>query len=293
MKRGIPWPVKIAAKLALSRLPMGYRLWKRLGLFEHGCMDRPQYALGVVTDHLARAGFGGRTRGMVALEIGPGDSLFSGLVTHALGASLTYLVDAGRYATLRVEDYGAMERHLAAQGHAVPEGSGARTMDDLLETYGIRYLTTGVRALAEIPDASVDFVWSHATLEHIRRAQFPELARQMRRVLSPDGVGSHQVDLRDHLGGALNNLRFSRRLWEADWMANSGFYTNRIGYAEMLEIFRAAGLSAEVTAVERWPELPTPRRRMAREFRARPDEDLRVSSFHVLTRPAVAHEGSA
>lgn len=273
--------------MVLSRLPAGYRLWKRWGLFVHGDMDRPEYAMGVVRGHMEKTGLPRRNGDFVALEIGPGDSLFSGMITRALGAVQTYLVDAGRFATTDLEDYRVMERYLSERGLRVPDSSSAGSTEALLEAYGIHYLTEGVRSLEAIPDGSVDFVWSHATLEHIRHAQFPELARQMRRVLRPDGVGSHRVDLRDHLGGALNNLRFSRRLWEADWMARSGFYTNRIGYAEMLEIFRAADFSVEVTTVERWPTLPTPRSRMAREFRARPDEDLRVSGFHVLTRPSV------
>jgi len=44
---------------------------------------------------------------------------------------------------------------------------------------------------------------------------------------------SHRVDLRDHFGSALNNLRFSDKKWELDWIANSGFYTNRIRLQEM------------------------------------------------------------
>ncbi len=136
-------------------------------------------------------------------------------------------------------------------------------------------------------------MWSHATLEHIRRAQFPELARQIRRVLRAGGVGSHQVDLQDHLGGALNNLRFSRHLWESELMARSGFYTNRIGYSEMLGIFRSAGLEVEITDVDRWGSLPTPRRRMAGEFRGRSEEDLLVRGVHILTRPTGVRVGGA
>lgn len=293
MKKTLPWPAKMIAKMVLARLPVDYRLWKRLGLFEHGSMDRPQYAVAVVMRHMEKAGIARRTGGFVALEIGPGDSLFSGLIAHALGASRTYLVDVGRFATMRMDDYRAMERYLGEQRLSVPDRSRARSMDDLLQGYGICYFTEGVGSFESLPDASVDFVWSHATLEHIRRAQVPELARQIRRVLRADGIGSHQVDLQDHLGGALNNLRFPRHLWESELMARSGFYTNRIGYSEMLEIFRSAGLEVEITDVDRWGSLPTPRRRMAGEFRGRSEEDLLVRGFHILTRPAGVHVGGA
>lgn len=286
VKQAIPWQGKIAAKVVLSRFPARYHLWKRLGLFEHGCMEHPAYAFKVLTGHLKKAAVTPRPDDFVALEIGPGDSLFSGLAARALGASLTYLVDVGRFAAMQMEDFRAMERYLADQGLRIPDSSAVQSVDDLLDKYGVRYLTDGVDSLKSIPEASVDFVWSHATLEHVRRRQFPELARQIRRVLRPDGVGSHQVDLQDHLGGALNNLRFSERVWESEFMARSGFYTNRIGYSEMLDILRSAGLTVEVTQVDRWERLPTPQRKMATEFRGRSVDDLRVRSFHVLTRPS-------
>src|SRR2546426_11298751 len=36
----IPWPLKIAAKVVLSRLPFPYSFWRRLSLFKHGDMSR-------------------------------------------------------------------------------------------------------------------------------------------------------------------------------------------------------------------------------------------------------------
>ena len=41
-------------------------------------------------------------------------------------------------------------------------------------------------------------------------------------MIRPGGLCSHVVDLKDHLGGALNNLRFSQRVWESRTMAGSG-----------------------------------------------------------------------
>jgi hypothetical protein len=64
---------------------------------------------------------------------------------------------------------------------------------------------------------------------------------ECRRVLSDTGVASHSVDLKDHLEGGLNNLRFSEKLWESDFFVNSGFYTNRIQFYEMLNHFKEPG----------------------------------------------------
>lgn len=285
MLRRLPWQARILAKIVLSRIPIGYRLWKRSGLFEHGAMNDPRYAFEVVKNHVLRSGLARTGDGFVALELGPGDSLFSGLVARALGAETTYSVDSGSFATMELDEYRGMERHLLAQGLRIPDTSAITSMDDLLSAYGVCYMTSGLRSLERVPDASVDFLWSHATLEHVRKNEFLPLARQMRRVLRPTGVASHQVDLRDHLGGKLNNLRFPERIWESRFMARSGFYTNRIGYSEMLQLLREAGFDLEVIELVRWGSLPTPRRSMAQEFRQRSMEDLLVRGFHILARP--------
>ena len=53
---------------------------------------------------------------------------------------------------------------------------------------------------------------------------------------------------------------------------------------EMLQQFKAGGFSVEVVRKERFPGLPSPRKRMAERFRTIPDEDLMVSGFDVILR---------
>ena len=95
------------------------------------------------------------------------------------------------------------------------------------------------------------------------------------------------MDLKDHLGNALNNLRFSEGIWESPWMSKSGFYTNRIRFSEMLNIFQNAGFSLQLEQVDRWEQLPTPRRKMTTAFSSLPDDELCVSGFDTLLRPRV------
>ena len=90
------------------------------------------------------------------------------------------------------------------------------------------------------------------------------------------------MDLKDHLGGKLNNRRIPSKHWEAEWMAGSGFYTNRIAYSDMLARFESAGFLTEVLQVDRWDAVPTPRHKMAPEFRDLDETDLLVSGFDVI-----------
>jgi len=74
-------------------------------------------------------------------------------------------------------------------------------------------------------------------------------------------------------------------LWESEFMARSGFYTNRIRYREFLELFKRAGFDVEVKRVLRWDRLPTPRNKLNEAFRSLPDDELLVYGFDVVLRP--------
>jgi predicted SAM-dependent methyltransferase len=286
VKSLIPWHAKILAKLALSRLPARYALWHKLDLFSHGAMDQPDYAHEVFVTHYQRTQFGRKQGGYVALEFGPGDSALSALTTHAYGAAQCILVDAGSFAARDIEPYRRMAAYLADKRLPVPDLRSAGSLDDVLRSCHAQYHARGLQSLRELPSASVDFIWSQAVLEHVRREEFLATMVELRRVLRQDGACSHRVDLKDHLGGSLNNLRLSSRWWEKEWMARSGFYTNRLRLSEMLELFRRAGFACELLETRRWARSPIKRSQLAREFRDLSDDDLHVREFDVLLRPA-------
>jgi SAM-dependent methyltransferase len=145
-------------------------------------------------------------------------------------------------------------------------------------------MTEGTHSLSFIPDSSVDFCFSNAVLEHVPKHEFGKLFDEIRRVLKPDGVCSHRVDLKDHLGGGLNNLRFTEATWESDLFSKSGFYTNRIRFVEMITIFHKAGFECQIPRVIRWDSLPISRLALAENFSKLPDDDLLVSGFDVILK---------
>jgi SAM-dependent methyltransferase len=283
MAVSIPWYARIAAKMALASLPIPYSFWKRIGIYSHGEMQNPDYVFKVFNNHFIHSGLSGRP-GLVGLEMGPGDSVGSAVAAKAMGFSAFYLVDAGEYANRDVETYKEMSRICSQEGLAPPDLERANSFDDILVACDAVYLTHGLQSYRDIPTASVDFIFSQAVLEHVRRNEFAQIAAEMRRILKPDGVASHQVDLRDHLGGRLNNMRIASDWWETDRMARSGFYTNRIRYSEMCATFEQAGFLVDVESAVRWKEVPIAAKQLAPEFRHLSLDDLLVSSFHVLLR---------
>jgi SAM-dependent methyltransferase len=277
---------------------LGYALWRRLGLFKHGKMHDPEYAYGIYRRHFDRAGVQTLGRTFTQLELGPGDSLLSALVGRALGAERTIQVDVGPFASLELQPYRDAAALLARQGLAVPppakellDAPHNASVLDLVAAVGGEYHTDGLTSLQQIPSCSVDFVFSNAVLEHVRYHEMEPLLAEIRRVLRPDGTCSHRIDLRDHLGGRLNNLRFSHAVWESPLMAESGFYTNRIRFGQFVTKFEEAGFDVHSLAVDRWDALPTPREKIASGFQNLDEDDLLVSGFDVLLR-AVPSERS-
>jgi hypothetical protein len=280
----LPWRVNVAAKIALSRMPISYSIWRRVGFFNLGSMERPEYAYSVFRRHFDAAGFASRPPGFACLELGPGDSLASAVIAPALGAVQTYLVDVGAFATSELAPYRNLAVYLREQGYELPCKNlvHVRTVGELMGVCGGHYLTHGLQSLREIRSESVDFIFSHATLQQVRHAEFLPIMKELRRIQKPSGAGSHSVSMRDLIGGAANDLRFSARSWESPLMADAGFYTNRIRYSQMIGLFKLAGFEPEVTHVGRWDKLPILRGKLAPEFSNLSDEDLRTYEWDVV-----------
>ena len=269
------------AKLILGRIPFKHQLFRSLHWFRHGQMDDPSYALKIFHMHFKKAFPQKAPNQFAALELGPGDSLASALIAKAHGAGKVYLVDVGAYADRNIKTYRRIARHLRQNGlSAFPNMDSIDSVEEMLQKCNASYLTDG--SLKNIPDASVDFIWSHSVLEHIRKRDFAKTMAELHRILKKDGRASHNVDLQDHLQHSLHSLRFSPSLWENNLFANSGFYTNRLRYSESLRMMKKAGFKILHTNRGYWKALPLPRKNFHPEFRHLTDDELRICTYSVL-----------
>ncbi|MGZ8941568.1 MAG: class I SAM-dependent methyltransferase [Methylobacter sp.] len=298
IKQAIPWRIKIGVKILLSRLPIHYEIWKRIGLFEHGDMNQPSRAFETFVLHATSANLlvkGSSDNKLLhlkkppngefsVLELGPGDSLFTALIAKTLGATRSWLVDAGPYAINDHKAYVKMADYLREMGYMPSNDLSATTLEEILSVCNAEYLTEGTHSLSLIPDHSVDYCFSNAVLEHVPKDEFKKLIHEMQRILKPDGVCLHRVDLKDHLGGGLNNLRFSESTWESEFFRKSGFYTNRVRFTEMVTLFQQADFECQLPLVIRWNRLPISRSALAEIYRELPDDDLLVSGFDVILK---------
>jgi SAM-dependent methyltransferase len=284
LRKKIPWQIKIVLKLFLSKLPFSYDQWSRIGLFRHGEMDSFAYAWGVLNKHVNQ--FETKRQGWLGLELGPGDGLLSSLLAPALGSVGLSLVDSDDHIEKDIQKYQLQIAQFLKQSYeySLPDYSKSSTLDEILQSAGSgAYYSQGLSSLKSLDDDSFDIIFSQAVLEHVRKIEFLETMQQCYRLLKSDGIMSHVIDFKDHLGGNLNNLRFSSSLWERDWFALGGnFYTNRLRFSEIIKICEESGFEVKVVDISHFDTIPIKRKLLSKEFANLSDDDLSVSEVHLV-----------
>ncbi|MEM2129722.1 MAG: hypothetical protein QXZ70_03895 [Candidatus Bathyarchaeia archaeon] len=281
LKHRTPWWLKICIKLFLSRLPLSYGLWRKLGIFRHGKMLNPVYAQNVFQQHWNLAKPFIPAKDYTILELGPGDSLFTAILGSVAGAKKIWLVDVGKFAQDDVNQYYPLLSQL-------PHPWSHLTFPDLssmLSTANAIYLTEGISSLRTIPSSSIDFLFSQAVLEHIYLSEFEATIKELFRIQTSGGIASHCIDLKDHLAYSLNSLRFSHRIWESPWFAKrSGFYTNRLRASQIMQILKNVGYEILYYKFYTWDKLPIKKHLLSAPFNTMPDEELLIREIDILLR---------
>lgn len=273
------WLIKIFAKIVLSRIKLPYALFRRLGVFKHGEMLDYGYAKKVFTTHFERCQPHGNANVEHVMEIGPGDSLYTGVFCWEKGLRSS-LVDVGSFAEREALKYSISQENMVGE----PFSGHATKGEEFLNSLNCDYFTKGLESLRRFESGSIDLAFSQAVLEHVPLNDFKSLVNEVYRVLKPGAIFSNRVDLKDHLGGGLNNLRFPQRIWESKFLASSGFYTNRLRCNEIINIFESAGFECFVLKVDKWGVLPLNRSKMAQEFHSFSLDELSVSGFDFLAK---------
>ena len=278
------WALKMIAKLFIARLPVSYNFWKSVNLFQHGRMDTIDYPIKIFKMHTDRAYPQGFPSQPVILELGPGDSIASAIIGCSFGVKHIYLVDIGRFANKDVSFYQSVAADLKEKGLNAPNLSKAISFEEILGICNAEYLTDGISSLRLIPNNSVDFIWSHSVLEHVRKSELESVLRELKRISKPGSYSSHNIDFQDHLDHALNSLRFSEVFWESSLVYKSGFYTNRIPAIVMHNMFKQAGFLVEKEGFGQWPTLPISRSALHADFQKYLDMELINRTSHVLLK---------
>lgn len=279
----LPWWAKLGAKLALTSVGIPPAALRRLGINRHSFAESDRDKLFTsLADQVRRFRdvTGRAPRGF--LELGPARMVARAPVAAALGLGPIFYLDVEDDSPQEVEPYLRAAELARAEGLSPPDLSGARSPREVLERCGAQLLIGGPEQLAPLADGSLDLISSTAVFEHVRRDAVPPLLAALRRVMAPDGLQLHAIDLHDHLGGGRVHLRFPAWFWEGRAIARSGIYTNRLGTTAWIEAFRQAGLEPAMALALLWE---------AAGGAAHPDtghqaQDARFAAIHLEARAA-------
>jgi len=276
----------IASAAQRRRARKGYDLEK----------DQPEYSLTVFHQHSTALAplRHGCLMGADVLEIGPGSNLGVGLLMLLAGAKSFTCLDVvpsapdkapeALYPALvamaaRFPDTYLVAPTLLERARQDPGGLAHALLDR------ISYRSPEDIGATTLPDASQDFIFSHSCFEHF--ADPAGAIAQIARLLRPDGVTSHQIDLRDHrnFDRPFDFLAYSELAWRMATSHAPHRVRNRWRASEYRAGFVKQGL--EIVYVEVFHHLSVTkeqRRHFYQRFQAMALNDLGILIMLLVAR---------
>jgi SAM-dependent methyltransferase len=257
------WERKAAVARLCAALPAGDRIYKVIQRRFGGLTGDPADRLPFVpkfAEWITAAG--GAVEGATVLEVGTGHKPTIPIGFFLLGAKTVHTYDLHRRLDVALvrESLRWIVSHRDLM-HALlgPFVEGAALDERMkllqrfagdplrcLEEAGIRYAAPADAARTGLEPESIDLHYSMTTLEHIPAPVISDILREAHRILRPDGLAVHFVDLSDHFSHAdgsitaINFLHYGPAEW--DRLAGNEFaYTNRLRASELRALYEGAG----------------------------------------------------
>jgi len=323
----VNWRVKGLVQKVLSHVPAGhdahYLIQRRFGGLKnfHGEFTGKVDDWRIMVGHLRDAGR--PLAGACLAEIGTGWYPTFPFACYLGGARRVVTIDLNRYlkteltresaaklgasldliaATCNVPIDEVQARHrLLIERLGVGVGVGVDDRLDLAAASGgvIDYRAPSDARATDLPDESVDCIFSNSVLEHVPRPVIEGIFRESKRILAPDGVMFHSVNCGDHYAyvdrsiSQLHYLRYSDAEWRL-WQ-NEFLFQNRMRAREFVELAEQAGFAIALNtahATERrlreLAEVP-----IHPQFRRFPPEQLCITTIDFIARKAPAPRAAA
>jgi SAM-dependent methyltransferase len=227
------------------------------------------------------------------LEIGPGINLGVGFIFALTGAEKYYgldiYMDPDLFAAPQYESIVYLLEQFGIAKSLRDVGSIMTVKDGKVEfaTDRIEYLYPRQSYDIPLPDGSLDYVFSSATLEHV--ADPEKTVQAIHRVLRKGGVTAHQIDMRDHANFSKppEFLKVDEDSWKELWKdpKRAPWYLNRWRLSDFKAAFERAGfriLNLHVNAT--FPVDDGVRRTLDARFQKYSLEDLSVTGVLIIAR---------
>lgn len=258
------WEMKAAIQAALSRIPFGSSIHRRL----QDLAGTTKFDANVEYWRRARFLLELRSRGLPIegksfLEIGTGWYPMLPMLLHALRADRIVTVDLHRWLTRAAvaettqavsQIAESLPRHFGASAeycrHEMHRVNGlcvdsSTSINEVLREAAIDYRAPADAACTGLPDGEIDYVVSTNVFEHVRPDAIVSILEESKRILKPGGYIVHHIDPGDHFAydkriTTANFLQFSPQAWY--YIGGSGLaYHNRLRCIDFLRLIEEAG----------------------------------------------------
>jgi len=164
-----------------------------------------------------------------------------------------------------------------------PENYSKEEVDRLI---GLTPLVADARKLS-LKNESVDFICSNNTFEHIPHEILQDILVEFKRVLHPNGMMSHFIDMSDHFAHfdsricIYNFLKFSKKTWAI--LDNTIQPQNRLRYRDYLDMYLQLGLPVSQEEIREGSLQELEKVKVHPEFANYSEQELAISHAYIIT----------
>jgi len=227
------------------------------------------------------------------LEIGPGINLGTGLIFAMTGSRKYYGLDIYKdpdlFGAPQYESIVKLLSLIAPDRIRMPIDAVMKIRDGQVsfDKDKIEYLYPHQSYDIPVTDGSLDFVFSHATFEHI--ADPLKTIAAIHRVLRKGGITAHQIDLRDHrdFSRPLEFLKIDAGTWKNEYKdpARAPWYMNRWRASEFKGAFEKQGFQVlKLQPNENYPVSEELRKSLHQDFQKYSLEDLSIVGVLIIAK---------
>lgn len=278
IKSSLPWRLRYFIKLQEAKgnihIPEGIKQFRPIEQYNNELYE--------TMEDLGLSSFKGKT----ICELGPGQHLSHAFLEYQMGAEKEWLLDIADLAHIDspVSPGNIQLKNEYEVCKRLPVLNGGEIWESYLSKINAVYSISGLDGYKDVPDNSVDYCFSYAVFEHIRKSIFLETIQQMSRFMRVGGICYHTVDFTDHMGGGKNQLRFSESIWEDADHYRMDNYTNRIQCSEICELLRDLGFVIISLKKEKYQKYPLKRSKIDASLKNISDEDLLTASALIVAK---------
>ena len=259
------WKLKSTIQRACAKLPAGS---ERIYYFlqrKFGAMRRPPdpllnfLDLSRILSELRTAGFDLHDKRV--MEVGTGRRLDMAIAFFLCGPGSVVTYDLHRYLKeelvlgsiramiadrVKIAEWFASLTSLGDLEGRIRSLEQASTLEQVCAAAGIEYHAPADAASNGLPDGSIDLQFSYTVLEHILEPVLKAILKEARRILKPDGLACHHIDLSDYFApddssiSRVNFLQFEEKDWQK-YNDNQFAYQKRMRVPEYEQLYSRAG----------------------------------------------------